>query len=139
MKTQKTFNTPTSIKSGIMSLKRTRTVIKQNEERIKEIKEDGLTYIGEFNTADCASLSEVISKASTLLTQQGDVKFFNRWCSRPSYRYPATTEQTAGVLKKLENEIAEWKEREQFLEAYLEGKVGDIQTVITKKKRLEMA
>lgn len=150
MNSQKSFKTPTSLKSTIMMLKRTRTNIDQLEEKVANIEKNGFTYIKKFDINEC-KLTEVIEKATKLLVDRGDIQVFDSWFHGPnSYQCVARANEIQERIADLKNEIAELKSREQFYETLLSdyeerlsNTASDIHSLVGKKyyslKQLETA
>ena len=128
---QNTFNTPSSLKSTVMMLKRTRTYISQTEERIADLEKNGFKHTDKFDIMNCRSVSDVIAKASSLLTDHGDIKLYHRYYHDcPMYDYAATKEEVAKCIKKTQAALDELKAREAFYEKLLTDKAVDIQRLV---------
>jgi len=129
----KPFKTPASLKSTIMMLKRTRTEIRQYEERIAELEKKGFTHVKRFDISDCKSVSEVIAKASNLLTERGDVTMNKSYYGNNTYQYAATEEEVTRCIERKTVPLNKLKSREAFYEKLLTDKVFDIQRVVGKQ------
>ena len=76
-------------------------------------------------------MSDVIAKASNLLTDHGDIKFYHSYYyGCPMYDYAATKEEVAKCINKHKASVAELKAREAFYEKLLSDKAFEIQRVV---------